>query len=86
MISGDSSVFMFCWALPVHHVHAFCAHKISVACCFDVCKVPSCCLGILLLYLALGVCVEPLLRFDHVLYETCLVLHVVSSCHVASLI
>ena len=22
-ISGDSSVFMFCYALPVHHVHAF---------------------------------------------------------------
>ena len=24
VISGDSSVFMFCNALPVHHVHAFC--------------------------------------------------------------
>ena len=24
VISGDSSVFMFCYALPVHHVHAFC--------------------------------------------------------------
>ena len=24
VISGDSSVFMFCHALPVHHVHAFC--------------------------------------------------------------
>ena len=23
VISGDSSVFMFCNALPVHHVHAF---------------------------------------------------------------
>ena len=22
--SGDSSVFMFCNALPVHHAHAFC--------------------------------------------------------------
>ena len=24
VISRDSSVFMFCCALPVHHVHAFC--------------------------------------------------------------
>ena len=26
VISGDSSVFMFCYALPVHHAHAFCFH------------------------------------------------------------
>ena len=26
VISGDSSVFMFCNALLVHHVHAFCSH------------------------------------------------------------
>ena len=26
VISGDSSVFMFCHTLPVHHVHAFCYH------------------------------------------------------------
>ena len=26
VISGDSSVFMFCYALPVHHVHAFRSH------------------------------------------------------------
>ena len=26
VISRDSSVFMFCYALPVHHVHAFCSH------------------------------------------------------------
>ena len=26
VISRDSSVFMFCNALPVHHVHAFCFH------------------------------------------------------------
>ena len=26
VISGDSSVFMICYALPVHHVHAFCYH------------------------------------------------------------
>ena len=26
VVSGDSSVFMFCYALPVHHVHAFCSY------------------------------------------------------------
>ena len=26
VISGDGSVFMFCHALPVHHVHAFYSH------------------------------------------------------------
>ena len=26
VISGDSSVFMFCSALPVHHAQAFCFH------------------------------------------------------------
>ena len=26
VISGDSSVFMFCYALPVHNDHAFCLH------------------------------------------------------------
>ena len=26
VISRDSSVFMFCNALPVHHAHAFCFH------------------------------------------------------------
>ena len=26
LISRDSSVFMFCHDLPVHHVHAFCYH------------------------------------------------------------
>ena len=26
VFSGDSSVFMFCYALPEHHVHAFCYH------------------------------------------------------------
>ena len=26
VISGDTSVFMFCYALPAHHVHAFCSH------------------------------------------------------------
>ena len=26
VISGDRSVFMFCYDLLVHHVHAFCFH------------------------------------------------------------
>ena len=26
VISGDRSVFMFCYALPVHHDHAFCSY------------------------------------------------------------
>ena len=26
VISGDSSVYMFCYALPVHHAHVFCFH------------------------------------------------------------
>ena len=26
VFSGDSSVFMFCHALPVPHVHAFCSY------------------------------------------------------------
>ena len=42
-------------------------------------------LGRLCLKLVLSVCVEPLLRFEHALYESCLVLHVVSFYLVASL-
>ena len=26
VVSGDSSVFMFCNDLPVHHAHVFCFH------------------------------------------------------------
>ena len=26
VISGVSSVFMFCYDLPVHHAHVFCFH------------------------------------------------------------
>ena len=40
----------------------------------------------LLLYLVWSVCVAPLLRFEHALYETCLELHVVSSYLVASML
>ena len=39
----------------------------------------------LLLCLVWSVCVAPLLRFEHALYENCLVLHVVSSNNVASM-
>ena len=39
----------------------------------------------LLLYLVWSVCVAPLLRFEHALYETWLVLHVVPYYLVASL-
>ena len=46
VISRDSSVFMFCYALPAHHVHAFCCHVGgAVAYFFDACNMPSCCFG-----------------------------------------
>ena len=46
VISGDSSVFMFCYALPVHHAHAFCFHVEMLWHIFsDACKMPSCCFG-----------------------------------------
>ena len=45
VISGDSSVFMFCYALPVHHAHAFFSYCGAVAYCFDACNMPSCCFG-----------------------------------------
>ena len=86
MISGDSSVFMFYHALPVHHVHAFCDH---VGVLEYIVLMRAKCLVVvldrLLLYFVWSVCVAPLLRFEHALYETCLVLHVVSNYHVASL-
>ena len=86
MISGDSSVFMFCYALPVHHVQAFCFHFVVL---YHVVLVLAICLVAVLDSLSFKlvpcVCVEPLLRFECALYETCLVLHVVSYYHVASL-
>ena len=86
MISRDSSVFMFCYALPVHHVHAFFSYCGTVACCFDVCKMPSCCFGqIVAMTCIVCVCVAPLLRFECALYETCLILHIASYYNVASL-
>ena len=49
VISGDSSVFMFCNALPVHHAHAFFSCCGAVAYCFDACNMPSRCFGQLVL-------------------------------------
>ena len=58
----------------------------AVAYCFDACKIPNCCFGqIVAITCIVCVCVEPLLRFECALYETCLILHVVSYYHVASL-
>ena len=45
VISGDSSVFMFCHALPVHHVHAFFSCWGAIAYFHYACKMPSCCFG-----------------------------------------
>ena len=86
VIFGDSSVFMFCNALPVNHVHAFCYH---VGVLYHVVLVLAICLVAVLDSLSFKlvscVCVEPLLRFECALYVTCLELHVVSYYHVASL-
>ena len=86
VISGDSSVFMFCCALPVHHVHAFFYH---VGVLYLIVLMLARCLVAVLDSLSFKlvscVCVEPLLRFECALYETCLELHVVSYYHVASL-
>ena len=84
LASGDSLVFMFCHALPVLHAHAFCyyvemlKHVVLV---LAICLVAV--LDRLLVYHVWSVCVEPLLRFECALYETCLILHVVSYYHVA---
>ena len=79
VISGVSSVFMFCNALPVHRVHAICFH---VEVLYHVVLMLVSCLVAVLDSLSFKliscVCVEPLLRFECALYETCLVLQVVS--------
>ena len=86
VISGDSSVFMFCCALPVHHAHAFCFY---VELLYHIVLMLARCivavLDRLLLCLVWSVCVAPLLRFEHAVYETYLVLYVVPDYHVASL-
>ena len=86
VISGDSSVFMFCHSLPIHHVHAFFPHVRMLQ--HMVLRRAKCVVAVLdrlLLYLVWSVCVAPLLRFEHALYETCLVLHVDSYYLAASL-
>ena len=86
MIFGDSSVLMFCHALPVHHVHAFLFH---VEVLYHIALMLARCLVAVLDSLSFKlvscVCVEPLLRFECALYETCLDLQVASYYHVASL-
>ena len=86
VIYGDISVFMFCNALPVHHAHAFC---FLVEVLYHVVLMLAICLVAVLDNLSFKlvscVCVEPLLRFGCAQYETCLDLHVASSCHVESL-
>ena len=86
VISGDSSVFMFCYALPVHHAHAFCYHVEMlqhIVLMLAICLVAV--LDSLSFKLVQCLRVEPLLRFECALYETCLELHVASYYHVASL-
>ena len=86
LISGDSLVFMFCNALPVHHAHVICFHvKVLYHIVFMPARSLAAVLDRLLLYVVSRVCVEPLLRFDCDLYETCLNLYEVSYYHVASL-
>ena len=86
VISGDSSVFMFCHALPVLHAHAFCFH---VEMLYHIVWMLARCLVAVLDNLSFKlvscVCVAPLLRFECALYETCLILPVVSYYLVASL-
>ena len=45
VISGDSSMFMFCHALPEHHAMPFFSCWGPVAYFYDACKMPSCCFG-----------------------------------------
>ena len=83
---GDSSVFMFCYALPVLHAHVFFYYVgvlQHVVLMLAICLVAV--LDSLSFKLVQSACVEPLLRFECALYETCLELHVVSYYHVASL-
>ncbi len=58
---------------------------VPVACCFDVCKVPTCCFGQIVVMSCLESMCCAVARFEHALYKTFLILHVVSSHDVASL-
>ena len=86
MFSGDSSVFMFCHVLPVLRVHTFCSYGDvlqHIVLMLAICLVAV--LDSLSFKLVSCVCVEPLLRFECALYETCLILQEVSYYHVAYL-
>ena len=79
-------MFMFCHALPVLHAHAFCFQiemRQHIVLMLARCLVAV--LDNLTFKLVSCVCVEPLLRFECALYETCLILHEVSYYHVASM-
>ena len=45
VISGDSSVFMFCYAFSTSCPCLLLSCWDAVAYCFDACKMPSCCYG-----------------------------------------
>ena len=86
VISGDSSVFMFCHALPVIQAHDFCFHVEMLQ--HTVLMLARCLVAVLdnlSFKLDSCVCVAPLLRFECALYETCLILDEVSYYHVASM-
>ena len=86
VFSGDSSVFMFCYDLLVHHAHAFCSYvEVLYHIVLMLVRYLVAVLDNLSFKLVSCVCVEPLLRFECALYETCLELHMVSYYHVASL-
>ena len=85
VISGDSSVFMFCHALPIHHVHAFFLCWGIVAYFYDTCNMPSCCFGQIVAMSCLECMCCTVAPFWACSIWTCLVWHVVSYYHVASL-
>ena len=86
VFSGDSSVFIFCHALPVLPVHAFCyLVRMMQLVVLVLARCLVAVLDSLSFKLVQSVCVELLLRFECALYETCLILHVVSYYHVASM-
>ena len=85
MFSGDSSVFMFCHALPVHHVHAFFHIMVMYHVVLVLARCLVAALGSLSFKLVSCVRVEPLPRLECALYETCLVLLEGSYYHVASM-
>ena len=77
-------MFMFCHHLPVHHANAFFSYVKVLQ--HNVLMLARCLVAVLdslSLKLVYRACVEPLLRFECALYETCLVLHV-ASCYLVA--